>query len=89
MKKDVNTLEDCLELVAKFKKKLGESAALMITDAINDKIKSRDSYWKVESNGKRKVYVCSSCGRISAAPVKNCPGCGTCKVDEAGNIKKK
>lgn len=91
MKKDVHTLEDCLEVVDKFHKKLGESAYLMIRSAISDNIISRDSYWSVDTvtTSNRPVYRCSVCGKVSAAPVKYCPGCGTCKVDASGNIKKK
>lgn len=93
MKKDVNTLEECLEIVDKLHKKLGDSAYHMIHSAISDKIQDRDSYWEiVEQISKdkiRNVYKCNVCGKISAAPVRYCSGCGGCKVDKSGNIKKR
>ena len=90
MKKDVKALEDCLAVVDKLHRKLGETACSMIRSAIWDKIISRDSYWMIDNTttSNRPVYRCSVCGKVSAAPVKYCPVCGTCKVDEFGSIKK-
>lgn len=89
-KSKVVTLETCLSRLTKCKRKLGPEFYL-IEDTLRAAITSRDSHWLITKNEKshRPNYICSDCGIVQAAPVKYCPNCGSCKIDENGIIKKK
>lgn len=79
-RKELNSLEDGLEVLNKYQKKFGGTYDL-IKSAIERAIDDRDSFWKADiAEGKTHPgYVCSKCGHRSAVPNTYCRKCGTCK----------
>lgn len=87
-KKELTTLEDGLEVLAKYQKKFGGTYELL-KSAVERAIDDRDSFWKADvAEGKRRPgFICSKCGRRSAVTNAYCPQCGSGKHNPDGKAR--